>query len=64
MSMARIKRYLLRRRLRTVVAVLPFALAQRYGNCDFYTPAQALVAIDALRIKTTLLISAVSASPR
>ena len=49
-----IKRYFARRRLRPVVAVLPFALAQRFGNSEFYTAAQVQKTIAHLKIKPAL----------
>jgi hypothetical protein len=50
-----IRHYFARRRLRTVVAVLPFALAERYGNSEFYTASQAGIAIVTLKIKPALM---------
>ena len=49
-----IKRYFARRRLWPVVAVLPFALAKRFGNSEFYTAAQAKKTILELKIKPAL----------
>ena len=50
-----IKRYFARRRLRPVVAVLPFVLAQRFGNTEFYTVGQAKKTIADLKIKPALM---------